>query len=228
MVARLVSRFHKAGPREAGLLGLGSTAIILAGASIAGLVYSGSAGEPYSPLNHFISELGELSQSRLAAVYDSGIVAGGLGLGSFLAILARHLTEGAGRVMRVAAVVAATSGILTGLLPMDFDPVHEVVSGVFFVCAWSVAAVFSAWLLAGRRPGFPRWLLVPGLGCIPFFAGFVLAYATSAPIDHRALAPHRPDVWAVPLLEWAALLSLLSWFAALSLVLVPRRSWPAA
>jgi hypothetical membrane protein len=228
MVARLVSRFHKAGPREAGLLGLGSTAIILAGASIAGLVYSGSAGEPYSPLNHFISELGDLSQSRLAAVYDSGIVAGGLGLGSFLAILARHLTEGAGRVMRVAAVVAATSGILTGLLPMDFDPVHEVVSGVFFVCAWSVAAIFSAWLLAGRRPGFPRWLLVPGLGCIPFFAGFVLAYATSAPIDHRALAAHRPDVWAVPLLEWAALLSLLSWFAALSLVLVPRRSWPAA
>lgn len=228
MVARLVTRFLEAGPREAGLLGLGSTAIILAGASVTGLVYSGSAGEAYSPLNHFISELGELSQSRLAAVYDSGIVVGGLGLGSFLAIVARHLTEGFGRAMRAAAVVAATSGILTGLLPMDFNPVHKVVSGVFFITAWSVAAVFSAWLLAGPRPGFPRWLLIPGLGCVPFFTGFILAYADSAPLDQRALAADRPDVWAVALLEWAALLSLLSWFAALSLVLARRRSWPAA
>ena len=30
----------------------------------------------------------------------------------------------------------------------------------------------------------------------------------------------RPDIWAVPVLEWASLLSLLAWFVCVSAVLL--------
>jgi len=42
--------------------------------------YRGYAGEGYSPLTHFISELGEIAASRLAWAFNLGIVLGGIGL----------------------------------------------------------------------------------------------------------------------------------------------------
>jgi hypothetical membrane protein len=216
------------GPRRTGWLALFSVAVILGGATVTGAAYSGPAGEAYSPLNHFISELGELAQSRLAVVYDAGIVAGGLGLGIFLAVVAGHMTGRFRSAMRVAAVLAGASGVLTGLLPMDTKAAHQIVAAVFFMSGWSVAAVFSAWLLVARRPGFPRWLLVPGLGCIPIFAAFLAVFSTYRPAKPFAPILERPDIWAVPLLEWASLLSLLAWFTALGLVLVRRETWPDA
>ncbi|MGZ3356663.1 MAG: hypothetical protein ACXVBO_17630, partial [Isosphaeraceae bacterium] len=45
--------------RRIGLLGLASVAIILAGMVAAAVPYRGYSSEAYSPLNHFISELGE-------------------------------------------------------------------------------------------------------------------------------------------------------------------------
>ena len=207
-------------------MAIGSTAVILAGALATGLGYSGPAGETYSPLNHFISELGQLSQSRLAPVYNAGIVVGALGLGLFLAILSRHLTGRFRPAMMTAAMVAGTSGMLTGLLPMDTEAVHRAVSAIFFLTGWSVAAIFSAWLLGQPRRGFSRWLLLPGLGCIPFFGAFVTIYATYRPADPYAPILDRSAIWSLPLLEWAALLSLLGWVVALSLVLVRLKSWP--
>ena len=49
-----------------GLLGLASVGIIAAGMLATALVYRGYEGEAYSPLSHFISELGEVAMSRLA------------------------------------------------------------------------------------------------------------------------------------------------------------------
>jgi hypothetical membrane protein len=228
MSARLRPHPIDTGPRVAGGLALGSTAVILAGALATGLGYSGPAGEAYSPLNHFISELGQVSQSRLAPVYDAGIVMGALGLGLFLAILSRHLTNRFRSAMLAAAAIAGASGMLTGLLPMDIQPAHQTASAVFFLTGWTVAATFSVWLLGRPRPGFSRWLLLPGLGCIPFFVAFVAVYAAYRPADPYAPILLRSAIWAVPLLEWAALLSLLAWVLAVALVLVRLQSWPEA
>ena len=38
----------------------------------------GTQHEPFSPLNHWISELGEVGVSRLAAVFNVGLVVGGI------------------------------------------------------------------------------------------------------------------------------------------------------
>jgi hypothetical membrane protein len=218
-----------ASSRTIGLLGLSSVAIILAGSLIAGLAYQGWAGEPYSPLNHFFSELGEVAISRLALVFNLGIIAGGLGMGTFVLLLSSRLSGRFRGAIIVVGVVAGVSGSLVGVFPMDSRELHRVVSDTFFVTAWLVGAIFSAWLLAAPRPGFSRWLLVPGALVIVGFVAFIVVYSTFNPADSNAHSTaSRPDVWSVPLLEWAALLSMFVWFACVSVALLLQKPEPAA
>jgi hypothetical membrane protein len=213
-------------PRWVGWLGLCATSAILLGALITAIAYVGYAGESYSPFNHFISELGETSQSRLAPVFNAGVVIGGIGLGLFLLILARHLTSGYRLALGLTAIVAGASGSLVGAFPMDTHAVHRVVSGVFFCTGWIVAAVFSAWLLRHPQPGFPRWLVWPGALSIATSFAFVIVYSTYRPIDPDAQILGRAALWTVPMLEWASLLTLLLWFLCVSHVLARRADGP--
>lgn len=211
-------------PRTAGVLGLGASAVILLGALVTAIPYVGYAGEGYSPLNHFISELGETGRSQLAPVFNAGIVLGGIGLGLFLLLLSRRLTGRYRPALMLAGSVAGTSGTLVGIFPMDTHAVHRLVSGVFFCTGWIVVAVFSVWLARHRRSGFPRWLLVPGAISVAIFFAFLAVYSTYRPIDPDAHIVERSAIWIVPLLEWASLLSLLAWFVCVSLVLVRQRA----
>ena len=58
-----------------GILGPG---IISLGILISGLVYVGVEEQRYNPLNHFVSELGELGVSNLAAAFNIGLIIGGI------------------------------------------------------------------------------------------------------------------------------------------------------
>ena len=48
-----------------------SVIVIVVGSILTSFAYTGEAGEAYSMLNHYISELGELSQSEWAPVFNS-------------------------------------------------------------------------------------------------------------------------------------------------------------
>jgi hypothetical membrane protein len=135
------------GTRSTGLLGLASIAVILAGSLVAAVPYRGWAGESYSPLNHFVSELGEVARSQLSAAFNVGVVLGGLGLGLFLILLSRRMTGRYRPALAAAGVAADVSGTLVGVFPMDNHAIHSLVSAVFFCTGWIVMAVFSAWLL---------------------------------------------------------------------------------
>ena len=207
--------------RRLALLGLTSIGAILLGMATAAVPYRGHFGEGYSPLNHFISELGERAASRLAWAFNLGIILGAIGLGTFLLLLAGRLSGRFRVAIAAAGLVAGASGILIGVFPMDYLLTHRIVSGIFFLTAWLVAGVFSAWLLAGRRPGWPRWLLVPGSAVVATFLTFVAAYSTYRLPSPDGPIVNRPDTfWIVPFLEWAAMLSLLAWFGCVSVVLL--------
>jgi hypothetical membrane protein len=208
--------------RVKGALGLGATAVILLGALATALPYVGYAGEGYSPLNHFVSELGETAQSRLALAFNTGIVVGGIGLGSFIMILSRGLTGRYRPAIMLAGIVAGVSGTLVGIFPMDTHALHGLVSGIFFSTGWIVVAVFTTWLLRHPRSGFPRPLAVPGFLAVAVSFAFLAVYSTYRPVDPYAHILVRSQIWAVPLLEWAALLSLLFWFVCVSVALTRR------
>ena len=69
----------------AGIVGAGAIGI---GSVVTAIVYRGADGEPYSPLNHFVSELGELAQSELAGVFNAGLMVGGICFAVFMSGLA--------------------------------------------------------------------------------------------------------------------------------------------
>jgi hypothetical protein len=103
---------------------------------------------------------------------------------------------------------------------MDSYAIHGLVSAIFFCTGWIVMAIFSAWLLTRPGRGFGRWLLVPAALGVLASLSFVVVYSTYSPLPPDVHIIERPTVWAVPMLEWAALLSLLAWFACVSLELV--------
>lgn len=216
-------RAAPASGRTVGLLGLGSIAVMFGTSVTTAAAYSGWTGESYSPLNHFISELGEVGTSRLALVFNLGILLGSLGLGLFFMLLSRRLTGRYRAAMVVAGILAGVSGSLVGVFPMDTHALHRATSGIFFTTGWLVAAIFSQWLLAAPRPGFSRLLLVPGGLAVMTFAAFLAVYTTYRPADQDAHILARAAVWSVPLLEWAALLSLLLWIACVSIALLASR-----
>ena len=51
---------------------------------VTALAYTGSKGQPYSPLNHWVSELGEVGVSELASVFNVGLIIGGLCFAVFM------------------------------------------------------------------------------------------------------------------------------------------------
>jgi hypothetical membrane protein len=212
-------------PRRLALLGLISTSLILLGMAVAAFAYRGRLGEAYSPLNHFVSELGEISVSRLAWAFNLGIVGGGIGLGTFLLLLAGRL-DGRLRIAFVAVGAAAgVSGTLVGVFPMDYLSTHRIASNVFFLTGGLVAAVFSVWLLTARRPGFSRWLLLPGGEVVVVFVTFIAVYSTYHPANPDGPILNRPEgFWSVPSLEWASLLSLLIWVCCVSIDLLRQRT----
>lgn len=210
--------------RRLGFLGLASIGVIGLGMLAAAIPYSGHAGEGYSPLNHFVSELGEIAGSRLAWAFNLGIVVGGIGLGTFLLLIADRLS-GLFRIALIAAGVAAgISGTLVGVFPMDYLLTHRIVSSTFFLTGWIVAGIFTLRLAAAPAPGLPRWLLVPGALVVAVFVTFIGVYSTYRPANQDGPIANRPDgFWSVPFLEWASLLSLLAWFVCFSLALLRER-----
>jgi hypothetical membrane protein len=58
-------------------LGIISSATAISGALVSEMAYRGKDGERYSPLNHFKSELGEVDVSRLAWVFNLGLMLNG-------------------------------------------------------------------------------------------------------------------------------------------------------
>jgi len=211
--------------RRQALLGLVSVGVILLGMLAAAVPYRGHRGEGYSPLNHFVSELGEIAVSRLAWAFNLGLVLGGIGLGIFLLLLADRLAGRFRTALIAAGLVALASGTLVGIFPMDYRLTHRIVSGLFFLTGWLVVAVVDLWLLRAPRPGLPRWLLVPGAAVVAIFLTFIAVYSTYHPANPDAPMLSRPDAfWIFPFLEWAALLSLQAWFVCVSIGLLREHS----
>jgi hypothetical membrane protein len=210
-------------PRRVGRLGLVSVGIILLSMVLTAIAYRGEAGESYSPLNHFISELGEISTSQLAWLFNLGILVGGAGLGTFLMLLSRGLAGRWRAALVTVGAIAGVSGSMVGVFPMDYHALHRIVAGVFFLTGWLVAVVTGAWLLAARRPGFLRLLLLPAAVTTAISLAFIAVYAGYHPDNPNGPILNRAEgIWAVPFLEWASLLSLLAWFVCVSFTLIRR------
>ncbi len=214
----------KSGAAGVGLIGLGMLT--------SALVYRGRLGEPYSPLNHFVSELGEPNVSQLAWAFNGGLLLGGLFLVVFLVGLGRWIGGWLGALFSLAGFACGISGTLVGAFPMNNLSPHIFWAMNFFNLGLGCMLFFSILALVGRS-GLSRWLALPGGLAAAAFAAFLYLPAPSAQagqnVDPLAavssmLNAPRPVVWPLAVFEWLAVLAVLGWALTVALVLAQGKS----
>ena len=198
----------------AGIVGAGVIAI---GSIATAIVYRGADGEPYSPLNHFVSELGELANSELSGLFNVSLIVGGVSFAVFMSGLAASRPG----VMRLLAggvgVVAGLGGAFVGVVPMDYGTPHVLAASTFFNLGWIAVALASLDFVVRRDPRFPRGLAVVGLLTVVAFLAFLREVGANTSSSGQLLAPEvRPDFWAFPALEWLTIVGIVGWVLLVS------------
>jgi hypothetical membrane protein len=212
------------------LSGIIGPSLIGLGMLISALAYTGRMGEAYSPLNHFVSELGELGVSELAVLFNAALLIGGLLAAVFMAYLASHFAGWIRYPLGILSVVAALSGALVGIYPMNALESHFRVALGFFNLGMLVSFLYSVVILFGKRHPFPRWLAIPGLinaASFTLFLNFPSEFE-EATADLQAymleFAEKRPDFSPLSVTEWVVVLGIMLWILILAAYLYSNRA----
>ena len=213
--------------RKSGAAGAG---IILAGSLLAALFYRGRLGEAYNPLNHFVSELGEVGISSAAWAFNGGLLIGGVLLVIFLAGLGRRIGGWLGALFGAVGLACGICGTAVGAVPMNNLLPHIFWARSFFNLGLGTMLFFSLIALLGR-PGLPRHLAIPGIAATAAFGAFLAIPQPTASAGGDILAAvtamlnaPRPAVWAPAIFEWLAVLAVLGWALSVALTLSGLRS----
>ena len=205
-------------------VGIGGVVVILLGALITSLAYEGREGQAYRFVNHFVSELGEVSVSRLAWVFNGGLILGGVGIILFMIGLARLMPSWFRYIFGIVGLTTGISGTLVGVFPMNQLQPHIQVAMQFFNMGLLAMTLFSLYVLFARQRTFPRWFVMPGILATASFAAF-LYFPTpddisgGMPTTQALIITNRPDVWWLAIMEWSAVLAVLGWVLLVSLYL---------
>jgi hypothetical membrane protein len=192
-----------------GLLG---SSVIALGSIVTAIAYQGSQGQPYSPLNHFVSELGERAESELAVVFNTSLIIGGVCFVLFILGLAFVRRSRLRYAYGPLGVIAGVGGAFVGVFPMDYLDQHAVAALTFFNLGWIVVALASIDFVRNPDWRFPSWLAIIGAATVVAFVVFlVLLSGEGGSLAHPT---DRPDVWPLVIFEWLLLAGILVWVFA--------------
>ena len=207
--------------KVAGLLGC---LLSVAGALIAGSVYRGKQGEPYSILNHFISELGERGVSERAWAFNWGLILCGVLLLPTTINLGLILPGLWAKLSLFFGVVTALSLSFVGVFSMDRLKPHGIAAVTFFRAG--LLMVFFFTLAIAFQPQdnqvFPRLLALAGLPAIAAFTTFLVMMGHASKTKEQPLEPleqARPRVWKIAILEWSIFVTIVFWFLMMALAI---------
>ena len=196
------------------VVGFIGSAFFAVASVVAAVFYVGSQNQSFSPLNHWVSELGEMGVSRLAVVFNIGLFVGGLALALFFFVLGRLRRSRLANVYVVVGVVAGISGALVGVFPMNNRTIHIVFALGFFVLGWVAVGLASLDIWRRPEPRFSRWL--PALGALTV-AVFLLFLSVYIPYLYTGTGDDRPAFSIATVLEWLVLIGIMGWVLVASL-----------
>ena len=197
-------------------IGQAGICIILLSALIAAASYVGKQNETYSFLNHFISELGEIGVSPLAHIFNGGLILGGLFTSCFMLGMALHIGGSWGLCLGIVGLVTSITVTLVGIYPMNQLEIHMVTANTFFRGGLLVALGYSLYILCSRQPQLPKvTAIASGITMLAFalFLWFLPASQEGSGSIVEILK-NRPEIWALPILEWFVFLSVMVWIAS--------------
>ena len=202
---------------------------ILLGCLIASIPYRGRAGEKYSLLNHFISELGEIGVSRLARFFNAGLIIGGILFVPFIISLGVTLGLWTGYVGMAAGVIASISSIFVGIFSMERLEPHRVAAMTFFRMGLItiLALTVAVFLQPSEARAIPLEINIIGVIAIISYSVFLLIVRQKTDKngeENYLLDPtekkQRPHFWRTPFMEWMLFFATIGWFLCVSLILV--------
>jgi hypothetical membrane protein len=201
--------------RIAATAGIVSFWAVVPGVVVAWQGYSGTRGEPYSPLNHWISELGQVGVSARAPVFNLALVAAGIGFLLFIVGMALTSPSRLRWAFGPIGALAGIGGALVGIFPMNHPTEHVLAASTFFNLGWIAVALASITFLRFQDERFPRWLVGVGTAAVVAFIAFLVSLRVDEYSRARMAATGaiegRPDVWVAPILEWAVLVGIMVW-----------------
>lgn len=206
-------------PELFAIWGLSGTIIVLVGCLVPAICYRGKIGQRYSPLNHFISELGDRNISFLASIFNSSLILAGILYSMFMIQLARHLGTIGAFIAGAAGVIASFGCCMVGAFPMDTIKKHDHCAAVFFTGGLITVFLFGIISLLDRKNGLPKeFVLYAFIVALLFIVYILMPRKTTIDITaSKVLDKDRPVVWVLPLVEWISMLGIIGWITAVSL-----------
>lgn len=200
----------------------GCLAIVI-GCLSSGLVYTGKLGERYSLLNHFISELGEKGVSRLAWLFNLGLMTGGLLLFFECIGLGLRIPGIFSKLGMVAGCGACIAVILVGVFPMNHLTPHIRAAMTFFRLGLVTILLFTIGILFQPLESLvvPRITGLAGIPSVLAYALFLVYSARKFSTSADALTPlsqARPRLWKLAFLEWLIFVTTIPWFLGVAIL----------
>lgn len=209
-------------PASFPIWGIAGSILVLSGCIIPSLRYKGRQGQRFSPLNHFISELGERNVSGYARVFNLSLVVAGLlfvmymiQFGFFLGTTPALTAAGIG-------VFSALSCIMVGVFPMDTKKKHDDAAMCFFYGGLATILLFGLSSLLDVQHRLPMVFILFAVLVALAFAAFILlpALTPKSGVKLDRFGIDRPRIWPLPLVEWLAMVGVVGWIAAVSLYFI--------
>jgi len=218
---------------DIGIWGIIGSGIVLITMLITALGYLGRLSEPFSILNHFISELGEYGISDIAIVFNLGLIIGGLAFLIFMVGLFQSMDNKIARVGGVLGIISAVACIGVGIFPMNIETIigHIITALSFFLCGTLTVVVYTISILVDEEQRIPKSFSIVGIAVAAAFIGFIASIGIYIfgmedidLIDLLTVGFDRPEVWAVAILEWAAVLGIIGWVVLISAYQLVKRT----
>jgi hypothetical membrane protein len=182
-----------------GLLTIGSFSVF---SLVSSILYDGR----YSPLTHWISDLGSPSKNPSGFIFfELGCILAGISVMILVAGLARYRGPDPGqdafiRLAQGCGLLMALAIVMVGLFSEDTGLPHFLSAATFFLSLLAFQILVNAGLRRDRR--YPRGIRAFGMVSIAVDLAFLATQAVGL---------------MLPILEWSAVLSGLLWIGLLGL-----------
>lgn len=204
--------------------GIAGSVVVLAGCAITALPYRGRAQERYSPLNHYISELGELKVSALAPIFNVCLVVSGIFFVLFMIGFGMYYSTPAAGLAAAAGVCSSLACSAVGMFPMNHMSRHMVSAMSFFYGGLATVILFgTATIMDGGRRLPPAFTVLAAAETFAFIAFLLLPRLGGKIFSLDPSVSTRPKLWMFPLLEWLVMLGMNVWVLSVSIFFAGSR-----